>query len=263
MRLKAWLEDLFLGLNVFVSSHRADIPLGKDWMKTIQTALDNAMAYLVLVSDRSNSRNWVWLETGVAWATGRDIVPMCLPPQHKASIARPWSDFQGVNLYEEADLSDLVERVSGLLGVTVPTGLSVSDLAQELSEKNEMIGDLNQDTSTPLAETPRFMLTTRLATIGTGVVVHPLVLRNAAAEAVQIVIRRFEIRESDVDIPGSPDVLIDNLQARWVGKVLNIGPSDELTIDDDVSPKTAANLVIHFSFDDKQGNPHEDAVQGV
>ena len=37
----------------------------------------------------------------------------------------------------------------------------------------------------------------------------------------------------------------------------------ELTIDDDVSPKVAANLVMHFSFNDEQGNSQEDAVQGV
>ena len=221
------------------------------------------MVYFILVSERSNSRNWVWLETGVAWATGRDIIPMCLPSRHKATIDRPWSDFQGINLYEEDDLRDLVERVSGYLSVPSPKELEVLELVTELSLKNDEIGSRHGETSLLAPPTPRLMLISELKTIGTGVLVHPLVLRSAEVAPVQIVIRGFEIREPDVEMPGSPDVLIENLHARWVGKPLSIGPAGELTIDEDVSPKITANLVMHFSFSDDHGNTHEDAVQGV
>jgi hypothetical protein len=52
-----------------------DIPVATEWQDSIRAALLGSQRLLILLTPRSLNRPWVFMETGAAWALGKDLIP--------------------------------------------------------------------------------------------------------------------------------------------------------------------------------------------
>jgi hypothetical protein len=71
MELKGDLEHQ--GLTCFMAER--DIPVATEWQDSIRAALLGSQRLLILLTPRSLNRPWVFMETGAAWALGKDLIP--------------------------------------------------------------------------------------------------------------------------------------------------------------------------------------------
>lgn len=61
------------GLRCFMAEK--DLKVGSDWNEDIRNSLRSAHRIVLLITPRSLRKHWPLMETGAAWALGKDIVP--------------------------------------------------------------------------------------------------------------------------------------------------------------------------------------------
>ena len=111
--LKAWIEKAFDGqLEIFVSSNIVDLPAGTEWLKSLEKALAEADALIVLCSRYSVVKPWVMFESGGAWVKSIPIIPICHSGQKKSELPSPLSFFQGLEVTSPQFTQDLLKSLS-------------------------------------------------------------------------------------------------------------------------------------------------------
>ena len=118
------------GLHVFVASKAGDIPTGADWLQTIETELDEADTYVLLLTPRSVERPWFWYESGAAWMSERPFIPLTAAGLAKGDVPYPLGAKQALSLEEPVD----VEQLAHDLGLTIPDPRSFCATVRELSK---------------------------------------------------------------------------------------------------------------------------------
>jgi|ADGO01.1.fsa_nt_gi MTH538 TIR-like domain (DUF1863). len=114
--LKEQMEHDFLGqVSVFTSSDIGSIAAGKEWLDAIQSALDEAVAVLVLCSKASISRPWVQFELGAAWMRHKPVIPVCHSGLKVEALPLPLSRWQGIRLDSEFGIKRLYDGVAKIL----------------------------------------------------------------------------------------------------------------------------------------------------
>ena len=103
-------------VDVFVSTDPEDLPPGDPWVETILANLALSKLVLVLATERSINRRWVWFETGAGWVRDRRVIPCCLGKTRKGQLVAPFSSFQGLNIDEEDDLNTLIGTIAKQFG---------------------------------------------------------------------------------------------------------------------------------------------------
>lgn len=63
-----------LGATAFLSSRAGDIRADEDWLRGIERALQEADAYIVLLTPESTLRPWVNFEAGAAWFSEKQLL---------------------------------------------------------------------------------------------------------------------------------------------------------------------------------------------
>lgn len=134
--LKLVIESAVSGSDVFVSSDTEDLHRGDQWVGKILEKLQEARMLLILATDRSLNRPWVWYETGAGWRGALRMIPCCLGRVRKSQLPAPFSSYQALNVDEERDLLGLLTEVSrGLqLPFQSPKALSVIAQLQRLDQ---------------------------------------------------------------------------------------------------------------------------------
>jgi len=137
--LKEWLETSFPStLDAFVSSDIRDIPAGNKWLQDIDGALNECQAFLVLCSPQSLTRPWINFETGCAWIKRVPVIPICHSGLAKASLPRPLSEFQALEVANPSFVDDLISSLASHLGTArIPRIDQVSmraDIARAIEE---------------------------------------------------------------------------------------------------------------------------------
>jgi TIR domain len=147
LSLKSLLTESLNGVEVFVSSDPADLPLGDPWVTNILSALERAKLVLVLATDRALKRPWVWFETGRTWFSSVRCIPCCLGKVRKGALPAPFSSPQAMNLDETDDLGRLFAACAKEMGValgTVDLNKIISDLIRldvRTEERQKVIED--------------------------------------------------------------------------------------------------------------------------
>jgi hypothetical protein len=80
--------------------------------------LQTAEILLVLATDRSIHRPWVWFETGAGWRSQIKTIPCCLGVTRKNELPAPFSQYQGLNIDDDKDLRNLFQEISRALELT-------------------------------------------------------------------------------------------------------------------------------------------------
>jgi hypothetical protein len=105
--LKSEIESRLGGAVVFVAWHPGQIPTGADWLAEIQEHLRNADCFVVLLTERSLKRYWVWYESGAAWMSGRRVIPVAAPLLRREAIPYPLGARQTLSLDDPDDAAQL------------------------------------------------------------------------------------------------------------------------------------------------------------
>ena len=72
--LAAALATAREGVTTFLSSRAGDIRADEEWLRGIERALQEADAYIVILTPESVLRPWVNFESGAAWFSGRQLI---------------------------------------------------------------------------------------------------------------------------------------------------------------------------------------------
>ncbi len=87
--------------NVFLSSDEWQIFAGEQWLDRLKAELQPAKVVVLLLSQCSVKRPWVNFEAGVAWLTGKVIIPACFAGLTKSALPKPYSNIQALDLPDD------------------------------------------------------------------------------------------------------------------------------------------------------------------
>jgi hypothetical protein len=126
-----WLEQA--GAKPFVASE--NISAGETWLQSLRTALAQADIVLVLASQRSIERKWVWFEAGSAWASAdRRCIPVCFEDGFpKSALPQPLASLQAIDIATDSGMQSLF----GLAGAVC----SVADADARRQELKAAVAD--------------------------------------------------------------------------------------------------------------------------
>lgn len=107
------LKELFVHktggtIDAFLSSDGQSIPLGRNWVHTIQEALENAALMIVFITPSSLRSNWIFFESGYAYSKRIQVVPVGFLGVDLATLPPPMSLLQGFNITSEEGLTNLI-----------------------------------------------------------------------------------------------------------------------------------------------------------
>ena len=133
LQIKGALDADFGGkLRFFVSSERGTILPGDKWLENIHKALDEASLCIVLCSERSIVRPWIYFESGAAWFAQKTVIPMCHDGLTPSRLQPPLFARQAVILNNADDLRVLYASVASILESSVPAlGIQAQELVKE------------------------------------------------------------------------------------------------------------------------------------
>ncbi len=132
--LKEHISRDFLGmLDVFVSSDLESIAAGANWLTSLENALRQASALLVLCSHASLNRPWVNFEVGAAWIKSIPIVPVCHSGLRLKELPIPLCLLQGIEATSEGGVKRIYALVAEKLGCRLPP-IDLSGLVDELTK---------------------------------------------------------------------------------------------------------------------------------
>jgi hypothetical protein len=129
--LKMVIELSFFGIDVFVSSDPEDLPIGDPWVEQILKALERAKLILVLGTERSLNRKWVWFESGAGWDRRRQIFTGCVGKLRKNNLPPPFGQHTARNLDEELDCRELFDLIAKEFEITQQP-VNFADLCRNL-----------------------------------------------------------------------------------------------------------------------------------
>lgn len=113
-------RDFGGAVEVFVSSDKASIKAGADWLKSINSALTNTCIELILCSEASIKRPWINFEAGAGWIRNIPIVPVCHTGFRPAQLPMPLHVMQAVEAGEENGVDRLYDLIAEKLEMTPP-----------------------------------------------------------------------------------------------------------------------------------------------
>ncbi len=97
---------------VFLSSDVESIPVGEKWLLSIEQALADCVALVVLCSHESKSRPWINFEAGAAWIRNVPVIPVCHGGLQPNELPLPLSLRAGIIASESDGLSRLYGRIA-------------------------------------------------------------------------------------------------------------------------------------------------------
>jgi|SRR6266851_1968162 len=137
--LKTVLVRDFLGLmDVFVSSDTESIAAGEEWLRSVEKALRESVAMIVVCSPESIRRPWINFEAGAAWMRNIPLIPVCHLGLVPRDLPMPLSLRQGIELREAEGLKILYSKMAQLLSVQVPAP-DFGALSKRLGEKQNKV----------------------------------------------------------------------------------------------------------------------------
>lgn len=135
--IKKELEKAFLnGVEVFVSSIPASLPMGQKWMDDISINLKNCKIEIVLASPKALGRPWIWFESGAGWVRDIPVIPLCHSGMTPSKLPPPMSFLQGAQANDPTSLTGVFSVVAKEVNLALPD-FDFRELAQEISNLEE------------------------------------------------------------------------------------------------------------------------------
>jgi len=111
--LKDFLSEKTGGsVELFLSSDGQSIPLGRNWVHTIQAALEGCQLMFVFLTPASLNSAWLFFESGFAYSKKTRVVPVALFGLDLKEVAPPLNLLQGFNATSAAGLNNLLAVIN-------------------------------------------------------------------------------------------------------------------------------------------------------
>lgn len=140
--IKRWLTGKFSGsLDVFVASDPKSLPGGKDWWDRLRSHLKGAQLLLVLMTQRSLRRPWVYFECGGGYFLNKDVIPLCFGEITKSNLPLPLAHLQAYEMQEAKDANALFEQIRDEFTLTgeddgKEIASALAQIEQELAQRS-------------------------------------------------------------------------------------------------------------------------------
>lgn len=123
-------------IDIFLSSDGESIPLGRNWVHTIQKALEEASLMFVFISPHSLRSNWLFFESGFAYSRDIKVVPVGILGVDLGTLPPPLSLLQGFNVTSADSLGNIIALLNETFSHNHPTQFSNSEF-KEIYPKGE------------------------------------------------------------------------------------------------------------------------------
>lgn len=137
--IQGFIENRFPSLGpIFVADSAASIPVGTDWLATINAALRSVRILFVLANEASLSSRWVNFEIGAAWVRDIPIVFLCYDGTSPGSLPSPYNTRQSFLLSAEDPLGTLrrlSEDIAAAMDLEPMPGLKLELFADGLARR--------------------------------------------------------------------------------------------------------------------------------
>ena len=114
-------------IEVFLSSDGQSIPLGVDWDKRIEEAMDKAKLMFTFVTRHSLQSSWIYFESGYAYAKKARVIPVDFLGFDLDRLSPPLSKLEGFNVTSAAGLNNIIAEVNSETGQEHPLAFSEAD----------------------------------------------------------------------------------------------------------------------------------------
>ena len=110
--LKKALEDAFPSATIFDSSDPSSTQPREEWVRKVLEHLQRSAIVVVIATERSMRRLWVWFEAGAAWGPRPNFVTCCIGAMHKGGLPAPFSNYTALSLTDARELELLFEEIA-------------------------------------------------------------------------------------------------------------------------------------------------------
>lgn len=107
-------------LQLFLSSDGQSIPFGRNWVSTVETALNASTLMFSFVSPQSIGSAWLHFEAGFAYAKGARVVPVAVMGTDMNHLHPPLSLLQGFNCHNRDGLNNILAIINGHFSTSYP-----------------------------------------------------------------------------------------------------------------------------------------------
>ncbi|MBN8460786.1 MAG: toll/interleukin-1 receptor domain-containing protein [Verrucomicrobia bacterium] len=129
-RLQAMLEKATSGtLSLFLSSDGQSIPFGRNWVATVEQALDSSALMFSFLSPVSTGSAWINFEAGYAYARGVKVVPVAIMGKDLNALNPPLSLLQGFNLKSHEGMNNILSVINATFSTSYPLSFNEDDYA--------------------------------------------------------------------------------------------------------------------------------------
>lgn len=124
---KALIEKTSGTVTFFLSSDGQSVPLGRNWVHSIEDALTSTALMLVCVSGSALQSQWIFFEAGFAYSKKVQVVPIGLPGVDLSQLAPPLSLLQGFNVTSHEGLNNIITILNRTFSCSYPEAFAESD----------------------------------------------------------------------------------------------------------------------------------------
>jgi hypothetical protein len=121
-------------IEIFLTSDGKSIPFGKNWVYTIEEALDKSELMFVFISPNSLFSNWLHFEAGYVYSR-KDIkvVPVGILGINLNDIDPPLSLIQGFNINTPESLGNIIDLINERFELTCDRAVSPEEYIRKSS----------------------------------------------------------------------------------------------------------------------------------
>jgi hypothetical protein len=131
--LKRAVTRCFPALTVFDASDAESLRPTEDWVHSVLDNLRATKLVLVIATERSMKRFWVWFEAGASWDRTSRLVTCGIGKTHKGNLPLPFSIYIAFSLTEPRDLEGLFDLIQERLGGRGTQAVDFDDLASRFA----------------------------------------------------------------------------------------------------------------------------------
>jgi len=133
-------------ISIFLSSDGQSIPFGRNWVHSVEDALESTSLMFVFLSPESIVSSWVYFEAGYVYSKGVDVVPVGIFGIDLNQLHPPLSLLQGFNLDNVETLGNIIATINKVYDTSFDSnfqGKNFSDLFRDVS-RNSIYGIINE-----------------------------------------------------------------------------------------------------------------------
>lgn len=153
LSLKKAVAQCFPSLTIFDASDPESLKPTEDWVRCVLDNLKATNLVLVIATERSMTRPWVWFEAGASWEKTRRLATYGIGRTTKGSLPLPFSVYMAVTLTEPRDLEMLFHLIEARLGGRNEHASDFEELAKRFGEIEDGLVRDQKVLDDPLYET--------------------------------------------------------------------------------------------------------------